>query len=1170
MAESWRDKYIQAGCLDIDDSDLGHQSASLLDEWQIFVHPRPHALLQNGPAHAVSPDAQAALLSTHERRILAPLWKIGWIQLAFRTFKSMCSNAGRFRVYVLPFDVDRQVVGHRGDEKYTKLLATLLRRLDYSPEAWAGDLDTPRARLPLPFDAVNASTPEDSNLLAMFNNVPSPDPQPATITDPDARDAMLSVLESNLPGLKTTLYPYQRRSAALMLQRELTPGRVIDPRLRHCRDQAGRAWYYDSVTGLVLKEPRFYDGTRGGILAEEMGTGKTLICLALVLSTRREPTTAPEPFVPENPPRSQKASLLDMCAAATNRASVPWQPYFDYIKHQFGQDHQRCIRALHDPANRALFKVRSDPMVEPRRSSRLIPREVQTKEINLGSGTLIIVPDNLVTQWREEIKKHTIGLKVLILVNRDPIPCVTELLDFDIVLFSQSRLDWIWTERQNGEGPRLEKYCPLEHIRWKRSIVDEGHKLGSRSKSSTSIVLDELSVNATWLVTGTPTRNLYGVNGVSVGDEAKLHNDLESQKNDLIHIGRMASSYLKVRPWANTREEIGDTVADWNTYVMNSAQHSKGQNRVDSLRSTLNSLIVRHRLADISTLLPAVDEKIVYIEGSYQDKLALNLFSMMIILNAVQSERTDVDYFFHPRQKKFLFELVRNLRQACFYGGVFLSAEDIKSSVNIAETFLKERKIQISAEDEAALIQAIEFGHTAMTNHLKTVSSEFHSLPLYLENFPGGHGGSWALDGKDDDPICIDAGLVLSLQKYLNPCIDAPTSLQMMIDSGRLSAEGQAARQKALDVAMASNETQGRSQTQQSGGLVSQAQLGRDRHRKPRSGALDKSEVVTIDDEPSVGRLNQNNHDITVTDALASTRIVSTVSAKMSYLIDAIVQHQDDEQIIVFYDNDNIAWYLAGVLEILQIEHLIYTRAGLSAERRAQYVAAFTHNTKFRVLLMDISQAAFGLDMRSASRIYFVSPVLNPQVQAQAVGRARRISQQRPVTVETLVLKDSIEEVIVDRGKKMTQAEHRRVMSSVTEDRLINEWIRNVKILPLDDPASGASRPDDGLAQTAMLKTPQFVFGRGFGRELRPDDVLVQSSPEGSKTIKQEGQPGLPVRIPFKARLGGSRRSESPRMTTPTREATPVSLAAASVAQEKTEISEDRPRKKARVAWADD
>lgn len=133
---------------------------------------------------------------------------------------------------------------------------------------------------------------------------------------------------------------------------------------------------------------------------------------------------------------------------------------------------------------------------------------------------------------------------------------------------------------------------------------------------------------------------------------------------------------------------------------------------------------------------------------------------------------------------------------------------------------------------------------------------------------------------------------------------------------------------------------------------------------------------------------------------------------------------------------------------------------------------------------MDIGHAAFGLDMQSASRIYFINPVLDPQIAAQAVGRARRISQKKPVTVETLVLRGSLEEVIVRRKEEMTQAEQRKC-KSILDDRPIYEWILNPKILPL--PAGEV----DGLAQTTMLQEPQFVFGQGFGRTVEEDEDLV-------------------------------------------------------------------------------
>lgn len=134
---------------------------------------------------------------------------------------------------------------------------------------------------------------------------------------------------------------------------------------------------------------------------------------------------------------------------------------------------------------------------------------------------------------------------------------------------------------------------------------------------------------------------------------------------------------------------------------------------------------------------------------------------------------------------------------------------------------------------------------------------------------------------------------------------------------------------------------------------------------------------------------------------------------------------------------------------------------------------------------MDLKQAAFGLNMNSASRIYFVNPVLNPQVEAQAIGRARRIGQSKDVTVETLVLRGTLEELIVERKKKMTQEEHRRI-KSIMDDKPFYEWFQNARILPLPDVAA-----DDGPGQMAPLAVPVPLFGRGSGQIIHPDQDLL-------------------------------------------------------------------------------
>ncbi|KAI1776547.1 SNF2 family N-terminal domain-containing protein [Hypoxylon cercidicola] len=1097
MDIQWLTIHIPAGCLKIqlDDSHralLESSDTSNLQSWKFFTSLQ-HAFSSQASLPAT---VQEALLGLPVLQPFIVLWQRRWIQMSFNQVVNS-DGVGRVRVYILPHDINRGFI--KPTNELIKAISFLVSQLE---QAWGhSDGDVTENQIDSTLRDQTNSLAEDDTLLSMFNNVPSPDPRPEFETNLDTRDGMQCLLESRVPGLTTKLYPYQGRSAALMFQREQNPGRIIDPRYKSILDQEGKPWYFDDVSGEVLRGPKYYDGICGGILAEEMGTGKTLICLALILCTQHEPAKIPEPFVAMIPPRKGVASLADMAAAAANKNSVPWKPYFHAYANR---EYKGCVSALTSKDNQAYYEV-SNILVQPRKSSRNAARPAEVKRVFPSSVTLVVVPNNLVKQWQTEINKHTTGLKVLIMVENREIPDIDALLDYDIILFSESRL--------SSHG--------LEQIRFKRCIVDEGHKLGSGHrawKSNTMRVLDGLEIAARWVVTGTPSRGLYGVDQQSAtngtpkeSSKEKLRSSLRHEREDLQRIGNLAAKYLKVRPWANTKdevgeEEVGDRVADWNVYVMHPDQHSRGHNRRDCVKNTLNSLIVRHRRSDISTLLPPVEEKIVLLDGSFQDKLSLNLFSMMIIFNSVQSQRTDVDYFFHERQRKSLIQLVKNLRQACFFGGVFYSVEDINKSLETAEEFLAKKAIPISAEDEDLLKQAISFGKIAVINQLKDISNRFHAMPLYLDGFPGGGGKSWSLDNKqvNGQPICTDSGMIHALQKYLNPCIDAPTSLQLMIESGRLDQQGEAERAQALASAA---EASGHATTQvaEAHALAGNTPLGDDRHSKPKSGVLGKAMASLAEGDQGIDAPGGYGE---IAQPLENTKIISTVSAKLSYLIDSIVKYQGEEQIIVFYDNDNIAYYLAGVLEILQIEHLIYAKAGLSADRRAQYVATFTHSPKFRVMLMDISQAAFGLDMRSASRIYFISPVLNPQVEAQAIGRARRISQLKPVSVETLVLRNSVEEVIINRRKEMTHAEHSKV-KSVLDDRLIYQWILNAKIIPM-------SNEEDGVAQTTMLETPQFVFGRGFGRELHPDEGLITGSPEAKEKAVKSALPNGNARIPFK------------------------------------------------------
>jgi hypothetical protein len=121
--------------------------------------------------------------------------------------------------------------------------------------------------------------------------------------------------------------------------------------------------------------------------------------------------------------------------------------------------------------------------------------------------------------------------------------------------------------------------------------------------------------------------------------------------------------------------------------------------------------------------------------------------------------------------------------------------------------------------------------------------------------------------------------------------------------------------------------------------------------------------------------------------------------------------------------------------------------------------------------------------LSSASRVYFVNPVFSPQVEAQAVKRAHRIGQTKPVFVETLVLKGSIEDVILDRRSHMSNEEHNKC-KSILDDQTMYDWIKNISFLDV--------KPEEVVDQMARLEMSQPVFGKGprVG-ELDPDAYLI-------------------------------------------------------------------------------
>ena len=90
-------------------------------------------------------------------------------------------------------------------------------------------------------------------------------------------------------------------------------------------------------------------------------------------------------------------------------------------------------------------------------------------------------------------------------------------------------------------------------------------------------------------------------------------------------------------------------------------------------------------------------------------------------------------------------------------------------------------------------------------------------------------------------------------------------------------------------------------------------------------------------------------------------------------------------------------------------------------EKRNEIIEDFNSEVKnenkhkeLRILLMTARSCGLGLNLSAADTVIFVEMDWNPFVDAQAMDRAHRIGQTRPVTVFRLVTADTIEERVMD------------------------------------------------------------------------------------------------------------------------------------------------------------
>ncbi|RAL09710.1 DEAD/DEAH box helicase [Aspergillus homomorphus CBS 101889] len=1115
-----------------------HQDADLaLDSYiGVGVLRKPN-LIYGGADEVAAAPAPAVGADGYPASEVINLESHQWIRTISFTYQEEHASWCGVRVYVLPDDVGRKVIP-RSNGTLRRALKVVMERVDRSDEAWMGEFVADWSTCGPTTKGGGSggeNEREEESLWYIFNTLQDPAPRADVMKNPYARRAMeqlLTVVAASPPplgvecedsgpdysgvlGLKTPLYPYQRRSAATMVQREAQPAQMLDPRLEARTSPTGQEYYYDKEEGRILREKRMYSEACGGILAETMGCGKTLISLAVILATRGHFPEIPLEYQElGNPVRNSTGSLVEMAAAAAGRFSLPWKSHFDELGH-YGTSYIRCVEACE--RNRGAYTIPPPPARHGGRSGVPYPRPSPQK-VRLSSGTLIVAPPNLVNHWQKEIETHTQGLKVLTLRNNsDQIPSPDELLQYDILLFSKVRF-----EKEAGEPAHLTRHLsepptsPLTRIYWLRIIVDEGHNAaGSAHRSNMAHILRQLHIERRWIVSGTPSSGLYGVEVSLASQEThtsdtdlteattavlkgrkKTGNAWDSELKDMDKLRRIVIDFLELKPWSNSRNRTDDQ-ANWVTYMTPVGSNNR-RRKAPSLRATLQSLVVRHRLDVIHNeiTLPRLFNRVVHLEPTFYDRMSLNYFIFILAVNAITSERKDQDYMFHPRNRKHLSLLISNLRQAGFWWAG--SDGDLSSTIENASKYLEKNRDSMAEDDISLIEEGIQIAGQAQTCSSWHAFKQMHELGVYLEDFPSHARSMWALDksSTEAEPLLLGITQAHHAQRFVTKQLNMPDP------ADGLAGAGIRARR---ELTLVGNE----------GDNFEVKKTTPDKPIKSKSPkkTYSKGLVKTLSPESP----------------LAQTKLVATASAKLTYLLDQISAYHKDEKIIVFYENPNTAYWIAEGIELLGIDFRIYAQT-LKPDTRAQYLTLFRESEEVRVLLMDLRQASHGLHIANASRVYIVNPIWQPNIESQAIKRAHRIGQTRPVFVETLVLKDTLEDKMLRRRRAMTDSEIQHAERDLLDDSTMSSIIQNERFIPMPE--------NETCSRLAYLQRPAGFFDRH--KLAIADDEDVASVEMASSSSAPRTPPAPPKRK--RTRLVPVRLSESnssgPDLVTPKRRRT--------------------------------
>ncbi|KAJ7562123.1 hypothetical protein O6H91_03G055700 [Diphasiastrum complanatum] len=498
----------------------------------------------------------------------------------------------------------------------------------------------------------------------------------------------------------------------------------------------------------------------------------------------------------------------------------------------------------------------------------------------------------------------------------------------------------------------IRKDSLLMHVHWFRIILDEGHTLGA-SMNLTNKLQMAISMHACfrWVLTGTPMPNTPN------SQLAHLHPMLKFLHEEV---------YGKFPRW-------------WEQGILRPFEACQEDGRARLLQ-LLQRTMISARKSDLHTIPPCV-RKVKLLDFTVKHAASYNELVETVRRNILLADWNDPDHvesLLNPRQWKFRSSTLRNVRLSCCVAGHIKmrnAGEDIQETMDI---LIQQGVDPISYEFAAIKMALLDGG-------ICNRCSEWCRLPILT---PCRH------------LLCLSC-VVMDCTKCTLPGCEHAYKMQNPKDSARPENPNPkwSVPQDLIELQPSYVQDDWHPEWHATSSskvayLVEQLKLVQGSYVQEQASSSD----YNIEDHLYQKLVSESP----ITGTGVTCQVESQAWLHKGLSEKAIVFSQFLEHIHVV--EKQLAE--AGI-------HYVGMYSPMHSANKMKSLMTFKKDPLCTVLLMDGS-AALGLDLSFVTRVYLMEPIWDRSMEEQVVSRAHRMGATRPVLVETLAMRGTIEEQMLE------------------------------------------------------------------------------------------------------------------------------------------------------------